>query len=426
MSAGDFMIDAAKRTIMHIDVNSAFLSWTAVYELQRGATVDLRTIPSAVGGSQADRRGVILAASIPAKKYGVKTGEVIWQAKQKCPGLVIVRPNYWLYQKCSDALFELLQEYSPSVQRFSVDECFLDYTGMEIHFGDPLEAAYGIKERIKKELGFTVNIGIGRNKLTAKMASELEKPDKVITLYPEEIPYKMWPLPVEKLFMVGPRTKKKLNDIGIETIGDLANADLELLKSKLKSYGVLVWQYANGMEDSPVRTGYHPIMKGIGNSTTIKFDVEDRETAHKILLSLVESVAQRLRKARSCCRVVSIGIRNSQLFSYSHQMRLHAPTNITNEIYEVAKKLFDECWKGDKIRGLGVRVSELCSDEFIQATIFDDADIEKKKALDAVIDRVREKYGDYLIFRGVFADREVPPIAGGVGAEDYTVMTSIL
>ncbi len=411
---------------MHIDVNSAFLSWTAVYELQRGATVDLRAIPSAVGGNQAERRGVILAASIPAKKYGVKTGEVIWQAKQKCPGLVIVPPNYSLYLKCSNALFELLQEYSPKVQRFSIDECFLDYTGMEIHFGNPVEVAYRIKERIKKELGFTVNIGIGRNKLTAKMASELEKPDKVHTLYPEEIPYKMWSLPVEKLVMVGPKTKKKLNDIGIETIGDLANADLELLKSRLKSYGVLIWQYANGIDNSPVRAGYHLMMKGISNSTTIKFDVEDRETAHKILLSLVESVAQRLRKARSCCRVVSIEIRNSELFSYSHQRRLHVPTNVTNEIYEAAKKLFDECWKGDKIRGLGVRVSELCSDEFIQTTMFDDADIEKKKALDAVIDRVREKYGSYLIFRGVFADREVPPIAGGVDAEIYPVMTSIL
>jgi len=411
---------------MHIDVNAAFLSWTAVYELQRGATVDLRTIPSAVGGNQAERRGIILAKSIPAKKYGIKTGEVIWQAKQKCPELVIVPPNYPLYVKCSNALFELLQEYSPKVQRFSIDECFLDYTGMEIHFGDPVETAHRIKERIKKELGFTVNLGIGRNKLTAKMASELEKPDKVHTLYPGEIPDKMWPLPVEELFMVGPKTKKKLNDIGVETIGDLANTDPELLKSKLKSYGILIWQYANGIDNSPVQTGYHLIMKGIGNSTTIKFDVEDRETAYKILLSLVESVAQRLRKARSCCRVVSIEIRNSDLFSYSHQRKLRVPTNVTDEIYEIAKELFDECWRKDKIRGLGVRVSDLCSDEFIQITMFDDADIEKKKALDAVIDKIRERYGNYSIFRGVFADREVPPIAGGVGADDYPVMTSAL
>lgn len=420
------MINSGNRTIMHIDVNSAFLSWTAVYELQKGASLDLRKIPSAIGGNEEDRKGIILAKSIPAKEYGVKTGEVIWKAKQKCPNLVILPPNYDLYTKCSDALFKLLNQYSPKVQRFSIDECFLDYTDMEKHFKDPIKAAHRIKDHVKNELGFTINIGIGSNKLTAKIASDFKKPDMVHTLYPEEIPSKMWPLPVEKLFMVGPKTKKKLNNIGIETIGDLANTDLEFLKSRLKSHGILIWQYANGIDYSPVNAGYNLIMKTIGNSTTTKFDIEDKENAYKILLSLTESVAQRLRKVRSCCSVISVDIKNSDLFPYSHQRKIYPPTNVTNDIYDIVKELFDECWKKDKIRHLGVRVSDLSSDEFIQATMFDDINIDKKKALDKAVDSIRERYGNYSIFRGVFLDRKVSPVSGGFGSEDYPVMQSFL
>lgn len=313
---------------------------------------------------------------------------------------------------------------------YSIVELFIyfryDYTGMERHFRDPIEAAHRIKERVKKELGFTINIGVGRNKLTAKIASDFKKPDMVHTLYPDEIPNKMWPLPVEKLFMVGPKTKKKLNNIGIETIGDLANTDPELLKSKLKSHGLLIWQYANGIDNSPVKAGYNLIMKTIGNSTTTKFDIQDKQNAYKILLSLTESVAQRLRKVKCCCNVISIEIKNSDLFSYSHQRKIYPPTNVTNDIYEIVKELFDECWRKDKIRHLGVRVSDLCSDEFIQATMFDDIDIDKKRALDRAVDSIRERYGNYSIFRGVFLDREISPMSGEFGSEDYPVMQSIL
>lgn len=419
------MTDYDIRTIMHIDVNSAFLSWSAVYELQKGSTIDLREIPSAVGGSQADRRGIVLAKSIPAKKYGIQTGEVLWEARRKCPELVVVPPNYYLYMKCSDALYELLQEFSPAVQRFSIDECFLDYTGMEKDYGNPVEMAYRIKDRIKNELGFTVNIGIGRNKLTAKMAGELKKPDMVHTMYPDEIPKKMWPLDVRELFMVGRQTEKKLKGLNIFTIGELANTDPKILKYKLKSFGQLIWEYANGLNESPVQSGYNLIMKGIGNSTTIKFDVEDYATANKILLSLTESAAQRLRAAHSCCSLVSVEIKSSEFFSYSHQKKLFTPTNITGEIYEAAKELLFEMWKKEKIRHLGVRVSDLCSDEFIQTSIYD-CDIEKKQALDRAIDNIRSRYGNFAVFRGVFADMEVPPMEGGSGAEDYPVMSSIL
>ena len=414
------------RTIMHIDVNSAFLSWQAVYNLQKGDTLDLREIPSVVGGSQADRRGIVLAKSTPAKAYGIQTGEVLWQARQKCPNLVSVPPNYELYMKCSNALYEVVKEYSPKIQRFSVDEMFVDYTGMEGHFGEPVEAAHMIKNRIKQELGFTVNVGIGCNKLTAKVAGDFKKPDMVHTLYPQEISQKMWPLPVEDLFMVGRQTKKKLNLLNINTIGQLANADLKLLNNKLKSFGTVIWRYANGIDESPVRSGYFLQMKGIGNSTTIRFDVTDTYTARKVLLSLTESVALRLRVAHSCCRVVSVEIRNSDLENYSHQRKLFSPTSITNEIYRNVAELFEECWKGEKIRHLGVRVTDFCSDEFIQPSFFDEQDRDKKNALDSAIDNIRYKYGNSAVMRGIFLDGEFSPMMGGLGAEDYPVMNSIL
>lgn len=415
-----------KRVIMHIDVNSAFLSWQAVYNIQSGEKIDLREIPSAVGGNQADRHGIILAKSIPAKKYGVQTGEVIWQAKQKCPGLVIVPPNYHLYMKCSNTLYELMKGYSPVVQRFSIDEMFLDYTGLESRFGDPVAAAHLIKDHIRRELGFTVNIGISHNKLLAKIAGDLKKPDMVHTLWRSEIPDKMWPLPVGDLFMVGRKTLKKLSELNIRTIGDLANTDRKLLQAKLKSHGNLIWCYANGLDESPVHPGYFLQMKGIGNSTTIRFDVTDYKTAYKVLLSLTESVAFRLRAARSCCRVISVEIKTSELNSYSHQRKLHNATNITGEIYRNVVSLFNEAWKGEKIRHLGVRVTDLCSDEYMQASVFDEANADRKQSLDAAIDAIREKYGNNAVMRAVFADHEFAPMTGGSGAEDYPVMSSVL
>ncbi len=415
------------RVIMHIDVNSAFLSWQAVYNLQMGDTLDLREIPSVVGGSQKDRKGIVLAKSTPARAYGIKTGEVLWQARQKCPNLVCVPPNHDLYVKCSNALYEIVQEYSPKVQRFSVDEVFLDYTGMEPHFGPFLEAAHRIKDRIKNELGFTVNIGIGPNKLLAKVAGDLKKPDMVHTLMTkEEIAAKMWPLPVEDLFMVGRQTKKKLNQLNIYTIGELANTDLKLLNNKLYSFGSTIWCYANGIDDTPVRSGYYLQMKGIGNSTTIRFDVTDHDTAHKVLLSLTESVTLRLRAARSCCRVIAVEIRNANMENYSHQRKLFSPTSITNEIYKNVMELFDECWKGEKVRHLGVRVTDLCSDEFIQPSFFDEEDRDKKNSLDSAIDSIRNRYGNRVVMRAIFLDGEFSPISGGNGGEEQPIMSTIL
>ncbi len=414
------------RIIMHIDVNSAYLSWQAVYELQQGNKRDLREIPSVIGGSIADRRGIVLAKSIPAKAFKINTGEVLWEARQKCPDLVVVPPNYQLYMKCSKALHQLLKEFFPCIQRFSIDEFFLDYTGMSIHYGEPVETANRIKDRVKKELGFTVNIGIGHNKLMAKMAGEFKKPDRVHTLWQYEMKDKMWPLPVEELYMVGRKTMRKLKDLNIHTIGDLATTDVKLLEGKLKSFGHLIWMYANGIEESPVHNGGYIPMKGMGHSSTIKFDVEDRETAYKILLSLTESVALRLREANSCCGLVSVSIRNVELAHYSHQRKLFSPTNITNEIYQTVKELFDESWQGEKIRHLGVRIGELSSDEIHQISFFDGINQEKNRTLDGVIDGLRDKYGKASIIRGIFADGEIVPLLGGVGEDEYPMMGSIL
>jgi len=412
--------------IFHIDVNSAYLSWEAAYRLQMGEELDLRTIPSAVGGDPKKRNGIILTKSIPAKKYGIKTGESLHEAFKKCPNLYVVPPSYDLYIKCSNAMVNLLEEYSPKIQRYSVDECFLDYTHMEVLFGDPIEVANDIRERIKNELGFTVSIGISSNKLLAKIGSDLKKPDAVTTLFPHEISKKMWPLPVEDLFMVGSATASKLHKLGIVTIGDLANFDLDLLTYKLKSHGQLIWNYANGIENSDVRKSNRLQIKGIGNSTTASFDVETYKEAYMILLSLSETVGMRLRDSRHCARLVSVDIKTNEFACYSHQRKFNTPTDCTMQIYDYAKNLFDESWKGEKIRHLGVRVSEFCDNDMIQLNLFDTKSNEKEKALDKAIDDIRMKFHSKSVVRGCFLNSGIKPLMGGVGADDYPLMSSIL
>lgn len=423
-------LNTSQKTIMHIDVNSAFLSWQAAYELQKGSKQDLRDIPSVVGGSTDDRRGIVLAKSITAKSYGVVTGEPLWKSRQKCPDLVVVPPNYQLYKKCSKALGELLQRYIPNIQRFSIDEFFVDYTGMEKDYGNPVDMAYKIKDKVKEELGFTVNVGIGSNKLTAKMAGELKKPDMVHTLWPGEIKTKLWPLPVRELYMVGKQTEKKLKELNIYTIGELAVADDKLLKIKFKSYASLIRSYANGIESSKVQRDSKLPAKGIGNSSTIKFDVVDKETAYKILLSLTETVALRIRSGNYYCNLISVSLRTSELQTYSHQRKLFSPTNITNEIFDTVKELFDESWGGEKIRQFGVRACVVKADGYEQLSIFDVVDKEKQNNLDQIVDSIREKYGKTSIMRGVFADKVHKPLLGGTGdiedADDYPSISSNL
>jgi Nucleotidyltransferase/DNA polymerase involved in DNA repair len=416
----------AKRYIFHIDANSAYLSWEAVYRLQHGDSLDLRTVPSVVGGDPATRHGIVLTKSIPAKKFKIETGETLYSACQKCPDLIIVPPHYSLYRQCSDAMVEILKEYSPSVQRFSIDECFLDFSGMELFSDDPTKTAYEIKERIRNELGFSVNIGISTNKLLAKMAGELKKPDMVHTIFPEEIAEKMWPLPIEELFMVGRATSQKLRDRNIKTIGELANYDVKIIKQFLKSHGLLVWNYANGIDYSPVRTEGTIEIKGMGNSTTIPFDVEDRTNAHLVLLSLVESVSARLRQANVLARLVSVSFRTNEFYGCSHQRKLYKATDCTDEIWEIACELFDELWNGQPLRHMGLRVSELCQNDFYQTSLFS-KNYDKRRKVDSTVDTIRSEYGSSAIFRSAFLNSGLHSITGGVVEnEDYPMMTSLL
>ena len=410
------------RVIFHIDVNSAFLSWEAVYRLfHLGGKVDLREQVSAVGGDMAMRHGIILAKSIPAKRYHIKTGETILEAKQKCPELILVPPNYGLYEKCSKAFMDILRQYSPDVEQYSIDEAFVDMTGTEKLWGDQVRAANRLKNQIRDTLGFTVNIGISENKLLAKMASDFQKPDRVHTLWRNEIEDKMWPLPVSDLFFVGRATTQKLLKLGIQTIGDLAHADPELLKIHLKKHGEVIWAFARGMDVSVVQSEA-PANKGYGNSTTIAFDVTDASTAKLVLLALAETVGTRLRAAKVRAEVIAVGIKSHDLRYASHQMTLRNATNITTEIHKFACRLFDELWDGSAIRHLGIHTSRIKDGiNMRQLDMFDATDYEKLEKMDAAVDQIRKRYGIDSVKRAAFVDSPIDHMSGGISREKRSV-----
>lgn len=391
-----------QKIIFHIDVNSAFLSWEAVHRMTvEGETEDLRLVPSIVGGDREQRHGVVLAKSTPAKKFAIKTGEPIAHALQKCPDLIIVPSRHHIYEYYSSKFMDILKEYSPVVEQYSIDEAFMDMTGMEQLFGSPVECAYKLKERIKNELGFTVNVGIAHNHLLAKMAGDLKKPDMVHTLFPEEIKTKMWPLPVEDLFFVGKATAAKLHTLGIHTIGELANSNKEVLHSHLKSTGDTIWKFANGI-DEVVSGRKNQEAKGYSNETTLAHDVTEKEEAEEILLALVEQVSGRLRADGKKAEVVSVGIKDAWFVSSSHQCVLKNPTASTRELYEYACRLLREFWDGKPIRLLNFYVSRLTEEEGRQMSLFDTTDYEKQEKADAAMDAIREKFGAGAIKRAAF------------------------
>ena len=410
---------------MHVDANSAYLSWTAVDLLEHGYPLDVRTVPSAIAGDPGERRGIILTKSIPAKLCGIKTGESIRAALEKCPGLLVFPPDYDLYMASSDAMYEILSRYSGCIERYSVDESWLDFSGESVTPPGAERAAHEIRERIKKELGFTVNIGVSVNKLLAKMASELRKPDMVHTLFPDEIPEKMWPLPVDELFYVGRATKKKLRGIGIDTIGALAAANLDVVKATLHPvHGGLVWQYAHGIDDGPVANVSVLDQKGVGNSTTTPFDVTDPEEARLFLLAISERVAHRLRKLASYARVVHISIRRGDegLTFAGRQHRLDRYIGTTDEIYDEAVRLLGTLWEGEPLRHFGVHVTELMRADRLQTSIFDRGDAGRLARIDAAVDRIRAAYGERAIIRGAFVQSGIGAIQGGVNDGHYLLM----
>lgn len=395
--------------IFHIDVNSAYLSWSALSLLEKGSSTDLRLIPAIIGGDMEKRHGVVLAKSIPAKKYGIVTGEPIVSAMRKCPSLRLEAPDHQLYAEKSRQLMQLLSDICPVIEQVSVDECYMDYTPVSHLYPSPYEAAVLIRDTVRNTFGFTVNIGISDRKILAKMASDFKKPDRVHTLYSYEIRKKMWPLPVSSLFMCGKSSAEVLKKLEIETIGQLAKADRKILEAHLKSHGILLWEYANGIDDSSVDPTPSD-SKGIGNSTTLSRDVTSREDACKTLLSLSESVAERLRKAGQLAGMVSVEIKYSDFHSVSHQAALYSPSDTSRIIYDAACRLFDELWDHSPIRLLGVRTSKLISAaEPVQLTLFDLGSLsaakaepgsQKLAALDKAIDDIRNKFGKDAVVRG--------------------------
>ena len=415
------------RVIFHVDVNSAFLSWTAAYRVKvLGQALDLREVPAVIAGDKASRHSIILAKSGPAKKYGIQTGEPLFQAQEKCPDLIVAPPDYGLYVEASRHFVQMLRQFSPVVQQYSIDEAWVDMTGTQRIWGSPRLAAEKMRQRIWDELGFTVNIGISSNKLLAKMAGDFEKPNKVHTLFPQEVEEKMWPLPVRDLFLVGSATEQKLKALGIYTIGDLAKADLSILKKRLGKHGETIWHYANGRNAEMV-TPEPEENKGYGNSTTTPEDVLTYSSAYQVLLSLCETVAARMRQDGKCGSCMSVHLRTNAFRHFSHQAILPGATNITSEIFGAACKIFDEAWDGQTpLRQLGVQMTRLSSEPYQQYDLFSNVSpvqYEKKLRLDETVDSLRDKFGEDIIRRAKFASGKGNHMGGGLDKARRTGIT---
>lgn len=405
-----------EKIFFHIDVNSAFLSWTAIDELRKGSDIDLRTVPSIIGGDTDTRHGIVTAKSIPAKKFHIETAEPVVSALKKCPNLYIARPDFSLYSKMSHLFMDYLYTLTNDIEKASIDECYLDFTPIAHLYESPKACADMIRTEIFKRFGFTVNVGISDRKVLAKMASDFEKPDKTHTLFSYEIKEKMWPLPVGNLFLCGKSATATLNKLGIYTIGELARTDRAILTSHLKSHGITLWEFANGIDSSDIVT-VPPETKGIGNSTTVPKDITRREDASCVLLSLAESVSARLHKAEFMAMELTVEIKYADFKSVSHQTGLASPIETANAIHSVAMSLFDNLWNREPIRLLGIRAGKLVkpSDPY-QLSLFSEglmqeskdssntpmtqADSERDKKLDAALRDIRAKFGDDAITKG--------------------------
>ncbi len=394
------------KVIFHIDVNSAFLSWEALRLLENGYKTDIRTIPSIIGGDREKRHGIVLAKSTPAKKYGIVTAEPIGQALKKCPHLEVFPSHYDYYHKCSIAFMDILRRYAPIVEQYSIDEAFCDMSGTTSLYGDMVEFAEKLKETIYNELGFTVNVGISTNKLLAKMASDFEKPYKVHTLFPDEIPTKLWPLPVKELFFVGKSSYAKMQNLGIRTIGDLAKMDLDILRLHFKKQGETFYNFANGIATDVLEI-HEPQNKGYSNAITLPYDVTDASSAHQILLSLCEVTCSRIRADKAFVNVVGVQIVDSDFNKTSKQVTLDRSTNVTDEVYSLATQLFDQLWNKEPIRLLSVNTSKASDEDYNQFDFFDNGKHEKLRELDSAIDKIRDKYGDKSIMRAALINADV-------------------
>ena len=393
-----------ERLIFHVDVNSAFLSWESARRVKNGET-DLRGVPAVISGDNTLRTSVVLAKSMSTKKFGVRTGEPISMALRKCPTLQVVAPDFKLYEACSEAFIEICRSYAPVLQQFSIDECFMDMSQTEHMYPDPIATANEIKDKIRNTLGFTVNIGIGSNKLLAKTASDFEKPDKVHTLFTREIPQKLWPLPVGELLFVGRSTVEKLEKLGIHTIGELAAMDVETLRRYMgMKMGQQLHEYSNGIDLSPVLAVQRQA-KGYSAETTFEQNLSSLQEARRTLLDLCDGVCRRLRAGDAMALCVSVHIRYSDFADRSHQRRLSEPTDVTGEVFQMCSQLLDELWDGKApLRLMGVALSDVTRQCTPQLSLFPDEKREREKKKDQVMDALRARYGADTITRASVKD----------------------
>ncbi len=377
--------------VFHIDVNSAFLSWTAIKILNEGGTQDIRTIPSVVSGDPSDRRSIITAASIPAKKIGIKVATPVSMALRTFPNLVIVRGDFDWYRKCSKGFIAICRSYSPVLEQFSIDECFLDMT-FRLFGKDPVTVANALKDEIKSKLGFTVNVGVGSSKLLAKMASDFEKPDKVHTLWTEEVQEKMWPLGVRDLLWVGRKTEEKLLSYGIRTIGQLAQTDISYLRRIVGERGALqLHETSNGIDNSPVETE-HPDAKSYSAERTFPKDLSEPKDIDRALFKVACIVCHRIRKDKVKASTVSIFIKFTDFSTLQKQCSLPQPTDITALILNAARGLLTEIWDGERpLRQIGLGLSRLSRDAAEQMSLFEDPKLDFYRKWDENYDKENSK-----------------------------------
>ena len=384
-----------ERIIFHIDVNNAFLSWTAIDLLNQGYKYDIRDSYAVIGGDPMMRKGIVLAKSNACKKLGIYTSMTLYEAKKKCPILKVYPPNYKFYSEMSNKLFNLLSKYTPDIEIASIDECYLDYGKVKKLYGNEYEFAIKLQKEIYDTLKFTVNIGIANNKLCAKMASDFSKPNKIHTLYSNEVETKMYPLPINDLFMIGKKTSEKLINLGIKTIGDLANFPYDKLYPYFKNQTSFLINQARGIDNSIVDSETF-IPKGISNEITLEKDIAIKEELYPYLMSLCESVSIRLRRQKKYATVIGVILKDNYFKRKSHQRKLVNATNVTSDIYKNAKEILDEMWNDEKIRLIGVRLDKLVDNVMYQASLFDIDNNEESK-VDTVIDSLKQKYGNKII-----------------------------
>ena len=418
--------------ILHVDINSAYLSISVAHMLNMGQiTEDYRKVPSAVAG------GIILAASKSAKKqYGIHSGMPTGEALTLCPNLIIIRPDYRLYQKASKATMEIINRYGP-ISQFSIDEafCFLGETNIE----RAIEIAREIRSAATLELDLTLSVGIGRNRITAKCASDMAGHNCTETLITyEDIKEKLHPLPVRELFGVGAKTEKKLNAISIYTIGDLANFNTSILQSHFKSYALVIQGYANGHEISQGASQLLSGMRSVGAGSTSSYNIDTYREAELFLLSLCETVAMRLRSQKLYTGLITVSItyalNNGRIYKESgfrhltHQRKLEVTTNSTTYIQKIAYELLVEAWDGPEapIRKLSVRLGDLYEHQYSQISIFSKCDFDKQQKIDRSIDQIREKFGNLAVYRACLLHSGMPKMAGGMPTDDYPIMSNDL